>query len=165
MLSTCVHLELHRKVSATIGATTTFTMLEINSDLLPVGGDDAYIFGCNLSHTLLALTLQQFAHVVHEHLHFCYIEERRATGLTFVFTCHPVEDHWEALKDKTTLHFSCFAFLNQSHCNSAPKSSRRLDVLIIFICLKKNVTLFGRCSHPQYKFRAYSSAQACSSSS
>lgn len=71
----------------------------VNSDLFPVGSDDAYVTGRDGSQALLALCRQQFLHIVHQHLHLRYVEKRRTAGLTLINTGHTMEDHWEVLRE------------------------------------------------------------------
>lgn len=77
-----------------------YFVIWIHSDLSPVGGDDANVFGWDGSQASLAMCLQQFLHVVHQHLHLCYIKEWWATGLTLINTSHTMEDHWEVLRER-----------------------------------------------------------------
>ena len=73
--------------------------MEVHSDLFPVGGNDAYVSGLDGSQALLCLCLQQFLHIIHQHLHLCSVEEWRAAGLTLIDACHPMENYWEVLRD------------------------------------------------------------------
>lgn len=75
--------------------TNQHSSASMNPDLLPVRSNDANVTGRNGRQALLALRLQQFPHVVHEHLHLGYVEERRTVGLTLVNTSDPVEDDGE----------------------------------------------------------------------
>jgi len=68
------------------------------SDLLPVWSDDADVFGGDGRQALLAIGLQQFPHIAHEHLHLRYVEEGRTAGLALVNTGHTLKDNWEALR-------------------------------------------------------------------
>ena len=70
---------------------------ELQSHLLPVGGDNADVPGRYGGQALLALGLQQLEQVVHQHLDLRHVEEGGAVGLTLVLPHHPVEHQREAL--------------------------------------------------------------------
>lgn len=86
----------------------------IPTHLFPVRGDDANVLGGQFGEALLSLCLKQHDEVVEQSVNLCYVEERRAVGLSLVLAHHPVEDQRETLMQDESEHTNASSFESTS---------------------------------------------------
>lgn len=120
-------------------------MSESDADLFPVGGDDAYLARCNDSMAFLSTWLQQFSHIVHQHLHLCHIKERGAALLTLVYTSHAMKDEREVLRGRPEnmvgCHVKWFGCQTQT-LNHVSTDSLSVPAVQILVALPIEVNIF-----------------------